>query len=60
MEIFYILVVIGVIAIFWKAIIALFIGLGGLLAVIIPVAIICAIIYFITLIMYKITLILNS
>ena len=50
MEIFYILVVIGVIAIFWKAIIALFVALGGLLAVIIPVAIICAIIYFITLI----------
>tara|TARA_Y100000768_G_scaffold379985_1_gene356460 strand:+ start:620 stop:775 length:156 start_codon:yes stop_codon:yes gene_type:complete len=48
MEIFYILVVIGVIAIFWKAIIALFVGIGGLLTVIIPVAIICTIIYFIT------------
>ena len=51
MEIFYILVVIGVIAIFGKAIIALFVGLGGLLAAIIPIAIICAIIYFITLVL---------
>tara|TARA_Y100001970_G_C14169845_1_gene823497 strand:- start:1469 stop:1624 length:156 start_codon:yes stop_codon:yes gene_type:complete len=47
MEIFYVLVVIGLVAIFWKAIIALFAAMGGLMAILVPIAIVCAIIYII-------------
>tara|TARA_Y100000590_G_C15647452_1_gene987420 strand:- start:17 stop:196 length:180 start_codon:yes stop_codon:yes gene_type:complete len=50
MEIFIILVVIGLAAIFWKVIVALFAAMGGLFAIIVPIAIICAVIYIITLI----------
>tara|TARA_Y100000031_G_scaffold153708_1_gene199574 strand:- start:3049 stop:3204 length:156 start_codon:yes stop_codon:yes gene_type:complete len=50
MEIFYILVVIGLAAIFWKVIVALFAAMGGILSIVIPIAIICAIIYIITII----------
>ena len=49
MEIFIILVVIGLIAIFWKALVALFVAMGGILSIVIPIAIICAIIYIIML-----------
>ena len=48
--IFYILVGLGLLIIFGKAIIALILGIGGILAIVIPIAIICAIIYVITLI----------
>jgi len=47
MEIFIILVVIGLAAIFWKVIVALFAALGGLMSIIVPIAIICAVIYII-------------
>ena len=50
MEFFYILVVIGIIAIFWKALVGLFLAIGGIISIIIPIAIICAIIYIIYLI----------
>ena len=49
MEIFIILVVIGLAAIFWKVIVALFAAMGGLFAIIVPIAIICAVIYIIML-----------
>ena len=50
MEIFYILVAIGLIAIFWKALISLFLAMGGILSIVIPIAIICAVLYILTII----------
>ena len=52
MEIFYILVAIGLVAIFWKALIGLFLAMGGILSILIPIAIICAIIYILTIIFW--------
>lgn len=43
--IFYILVGLGLLVIFGKAILGLFAALGGIIAIIVPIAIICAIIY---------------
>ena len=40
----------GLVAIFWKALIGLFLAMGGILSIVIPIAIICAIIYILTII----------
>jgi len=44
---FYILVGIGLLVIFGKALLGVIIGIGGLIGLLVPIAVICAIIYII-------------